>query len=118
MSWPSNDLGLPAGLAVREDLADAQDGAEAAGHGAVQLLADHRVGLAEVGAALRVTEDDPGCQPGQHRHRDLAGVGPGQLVVDVLGTHAHVLARQRIAHGGQAHEGRADDAGDPGLPRP
>ncbi len=113
-----HDLGLAAGLAVGEDLADAQDRAQAAGDGAVQLLADQLVGLAEVGAALGVAEDDPGGQAGQHRHGDLAGVGPGQLVVDVLGTHAHVLARQRVAHGGQAHVRRADDAGDPGLPRP
>ena len=113
-----DDLGLASGLAVGEDLADAQDRAQAAGDGAVQLLADQRVRLAEVGAALGVAEDDPGGEAGQHRRGDLAGVGPGQLVVDVLGAHAHVLARQRVAHGGQAHVRRADDAGDPGLPRP
>ena len=75
------------------------------------------VRLAEVGAALGVAEDDPRGEAGQHRDGDLAGVGPGQLVVDVLGTDAHVLARQRVAHGGEAHVRRADHPGDAGLPR-
>ena len=57
------------------------------------------------------------ASPASIGHGDLAGVGPGELVVDVLGPHADVLARERVAHGGEAHVRRADHAGDAGLPR-
>ena len=46
------------------------------------------VGLAGVAASFRVADDDPRRQADQHRRGDLARVGAGQLVMDVLGPDA------------------------------
>ena len=104
-----HDLHGPAGLAIGEQLADAQDGPQARRDRPSQLLADQLVRFLSVAAALGVAEDDPRGQAVEHRGRDLARVRAGQLVVDVLGPDGDVLARERVAYRGQADEGRADD---------
>ena len=57
------------------------------------------------------------ARPASIGARHLAGVRAGQLVVDVLGADADVLAGERVADGGEAHERRADDPGDAGGSR-
>ena len=94
-----DDLGLASGLAVREHLADAHDRTQPAGDRLVELLADELVGLARKRAPLGVAEDDPRGEPCEHRDGDLARVGAGQLLVDVLRPDADVLA-------GDARHGR------------
>ena len=68
-----------------------------------------------------MTDDRPGGEAGEHRGADLAGVGPGKLVVDVLGAQRDVaagrLGGQRVADRGEAHERRAEDPDDAGLVR-
>ena len=63
-SWPAHGRLGPAGLALVELLADAQDRPQADLGAAQQLAADERVGLALVAAALRVADDRPGGQAG------------------------------------------------------
>ena len=87
---PTDDVDLAPGLALRELLADAQDRAQARLDGPAELAADQLVGLGRVAPPLGVTDDDPVGEPGQHRRRDLAGVGALQLVMDVLGADADV----------------------------
>ena len=82
-----------------------------------ELAADQLVGLAGVAAPLGVADDDPRREPGQHRRRDLAGVGARQLVMDVLGADRRRPDRlgERVADRREAHERRADH---PGHARP
>ncbi len=84
-SWLPHGLFGAAGGALVELLADAQDRAQAVLDAAQQLAADERVVLALVAPALGVADDGPAGQPGEHRRRDLAGVGAGWLGVHVLG---------------------------------
>ena len=65
-----------------------------------ELAADELVGLARVAPALGVADDDPGRQPGEHRGGDLAGVGAGQLVMDVLGADRDLRIAPRPARPG------------------
>jgi len=74
-----------AGEALGLGLADADDRLEAGGERGLGLGADDRVGLALLGAALGMPDDDqPRARFLEHRHRDAAGMGPARLEVAVL----------------------------------
>ena len=105
-------LVLLAGLALLKHLADAENGEEAVGQSQVNLFFQDGVGLAVVGAALRVAKDDI-LRAGRLDHgcRHFAGVGAAGLVSAVLGCHLDVLAVDGLDHFGQVNEGRAKDDG-------
>ena len=105
-------------LTLVQQLAHAEDGAEAGVHRPPQLAADEGVGLAGVAPALGVAEDDPRDEPRQHRRAHLARVGAGELVVEVLGADADPLPRDRVADRGQADRRGADDPDDVRLASP
>ena len=66
------------GVALGLGLADADDGEEPGPPGGGGLAGDDRVGLAVVGPALGMADDDrDGAGVGQHLGRDVAGVGAG-----------------------------------------
>ena len=94
-----------AGVALGLGLADADDGEEAGAPGGGGLGGDERVGLAVVGAALGVADDDRhGAGVGEHLGGDVAGVG-------ARGLRVAVLAAEREGAAGEAGEqrrGRAD----------
>ena len=104
---PPDHVHLAARLALGELLADAQDRAQARLDRAGELPADQLVGLARVAPPLGVADDDPVREAGQHRRRDLAGVGALELVMDVLGADPDIGVRlgERVADGGQATNG-------------
>src|SRR4030067_879236 len=62
-----------------------------------QLAPDDLVGLAGVTTPLGVADDDPGHEAGEHRCCDLARVGAGGLVMDVLGAARHTRPASRRA---------------------
>ena len=97
---PIDHVDGPTSLAVGQLLADAQDRSKPSVECPGDLPGDQRVGLAGVPPALGMADDHPGREADQHRRRDLAGVRPGQLVMDVLGTDRDVgiRLRQRVAH--------------------
>ncbi len=107
---PPDDVILFAGFALGELLADAQDRAQAGIDRPAELAADERIGLAGVAPPFGVADDDPRREPGQHRCRDLAGVGALEFVVDVLGADRDVRIelRERVADRGETDERRAD----------
>ena len=83
-----------AGLALVLGLADAEDRLEARLQRRGHLLLQRAVGLAEVLAPLGVAEHHAvDAELGQHRRRDLAGVGALGLLVHVLGADAHAGRR-------------------------
>ena len=93
-----------AGLADLEALADAHDRGHVRGQRLVRLGVDDLVGLGVVLAALGVADDDVGAaELGQHRRRDLAGVGAGVLGRDVLGA---VPDREPVAVDERLHADR------------
>ena len=109
---------LPAPLPLLELLADAQDRPQPRVDRARELGRDDLVRFARVAPPLRMADDHPGRESREHRGADLARVRARQLVVDVLRSDGHVLARERVAHRGQADVRRADDPRDAGLTRP
>ena len=82
-----------------------QAGVERGGH----LQRERLVGLAEVLAALGVAEHDAvDVELGEHRRRDLAGVGALGLVVHVLRVDLDARAARRVDHRLQRGERHAD----------
>ena len=79
-----NILGLAA-LALLEGLSNARNDTETSTNSGAHLVRDELVGVAEEGAALRVTEDDP-VHVGVFElvGRDLAGEGTARLGEAVL----------------------------------
>ena len=98
------------GLALLERLADAEDDREILGECGGGLLGDVGVRLAKEGAALRVTEDDPGDGGVLDlRDRDLTGEGTRGLVVGVLGRNGDLGALELLLNGQEVERGGSDD---------
>src|SRR5207247_334256 len=91
-------------------LADAEDRREPVGHGGAELEIDDLVGLADLLAPFGVADEHPtAAEVGEHRRRDLAGVGARGLVVTRLRPELDRAAGEHLGDGGEGGEGRADD---------
>ena len=113
-SWRSTTSTGPTSFALGELLADAEDRAEAGldrpGELAGRSARPSRRGRGGAREWPTITQFG---EPDEHRRRDVAGVGAGELVVDVLGADPDVgPLGQRVADRGEAHERRADDPRD------
>src|SRR4029453_720631 len=106
-----DDLGGAAGLALLQDLADADDRLHAGPEHGPGLAVDQLVVLARVLAALGVADGHVlAAQLGQHRGRDLTGVGALGLGVAVLGAEGdrQLVPVDQGADAAQGGERRAD----------
>src|SRR5690606_6167844 len=102
-------VGGRARLPLVEGLAHAQDRGHVVADDRLEPLVDGLVGLAEMLAALRVADDHVGNRElGQHRSRDLAGVGTFVLPEHVLGseTDPHPVDLDHRLRRPQRREGR------------
>ena len=92
-------------LALR--LADAEYRAQAGGESGLDLLVHRLVGLAEVGAALGVADDDELDDALEHGRAHFAGVGALRLPVQVLRADLDRAALQRLRHSEKKGKRRA-----------
>ena len=103
------DVECRAELALGPGLADADDGDDAGAPCGFRLGAHDGVGLAVVGAALGVADDDMrGAGVLQHLGRDVAGVRAALLRVAVLAADLDRRGRQHLDGTRQQRGGRAD----------
>ena len=87
-----------AALALLERLADAQDRHQAVAQGRDELARDERVVFPVQGAPLGMADDDVAAADiGEHRGRDLAGMGAGFFRADVLRPEAAWRCRAAAA---------------------
>src|SRR5205823_13720506 len=82
---PAADVEGMTGIALALGFADADDRGEAGAPDRLRLLPNQHVGLAVVGAALGVADNDD-ARPGirQHYGRNVAGMGAERLGVAIL----------------------------------
>src|SRR4029453_11039838 len=98
-----------ADFALGEGLPDADDRSQPEAYGCVHLVPDRGVGLAEVLAALAVTDDHPAASGlEQHGSADFAGECTLRFRMQILSAELDAAAKELGSYRGQCSERRRD----------
>jgi hypothetical protein len=97
---PPDHLKRVSFVALRLCLADADDGHQPCRNHGLGLGLHLRIGFAMIGAALGMAQNDMACaRIGQHRGRQITGVGARGFGVAILRAHVQRRALRDLGHG-------------------